>query len=1005
MTLYQILKLEANERSLIEIVKYMQAARKEYDQVRAFAHYLNLKSQLNQLEDVEKQAVSFLQTTKVEDVKLLEPIYSTLIDVYYKLSKFDRMYETIISRHKVLDVMEEYLTLYDMIKYKMRIGEEFIDDVYELQKQNIPNQMMIQTNEIIYNHLRENNQYEEAYLQLKVLFSSDLYETYKYEELFILNELKRYEEIKDISERLLEENDDIKVIKWLLMAYMELNIMGKIPIIDAGYTDRFEELDLLDQEIIYNLFISYYEKESNQVSLDHYNSNLKRVKRDLKRLERDVAKKEQEELEEISSTPFIKFEYDNDKPVQYKPTKVLEHMEQIQDWLLYAYQLEFRLPLREFLRQFFIYVDKDLKAKDYIVYTEDSETNLYHYKKDRLYDKHIRLPLLKNTPIEDVLFSYEDFLANNKQLINKVNILNLKNYDDSVKFVYGFPIADVGVLIVHVEEEITDPAIYYDRFKAISTILYSRLAVEMNVDRFKKEIKYYEKLVEHPSLMLRDMNEYQSRFNENAVKLFGLSGNVPLELFIKEISYDKIFAYEQLTKRMFKKAGQSEIISYKFKDKEIVESMYSIDKNGEIHIISFFIDQTNSVKEVKDLYLKATIDEQTGLANKYSFEENLGEYIEHKTTFMLIELDTSLKYIYGTNKMNLYFKEFSLWFKKNVTNATVYRLAHDQVLLVLPYNDIRTVKQTVLEINEKLLNYNISSIPDQPFKFSLGIVRFPVATNNKNVKAIYKYLDISLQIAKRSKDDNHHFFLYKDYEGEVFEQTVIDYLNDAIERRSLALSLTRVVNTIENIVYLYESELILPNIDIEPRYIYNLALKRNRLVELEYYHLDTVTKFLYELSNETGVYVNVLVPVSRNTFLDKNFISHITKLLKKYKIPSEHLLIKVDATFKTMSYESVIKDLQKEGIKVHTTNLEMAMIYPFNAVHMESRYKQQRWYNYLSSSNKILKEENTKLIVRNVRNVDEKDMLRDLGIEYVEGSLYKKVTTEKLIEGIKNKLK
>ena len=71
------------------------------------------------------------------------------------------------------------------------------------------------------------------------------------------------------------------------------------------------------------------------------------------------------------------------------------------------------------------------------------------------------------------------------------------------------------------------------------------------------------------------------------------------------------------------------------------------------------------MKQKKNNY-ESNYDSETGLKIKTALKENTNKYFNEKTTFVLIELNESIRNIYGNERLNKFFIEFSQKQLKNI---------------------------------------------------------------------------------------------------------------------------------------------------------------------------------------------------------------------------------------------------------------------------------------------------------------------------------------------------
>src|SRR5690606_119095 len=258
----------------------------------------------------------------------------------------------------------------------------------------------------------------------------------------------------------------------LLKIYIDEKDFHRATILDADYAYKIDNMEQDYQIEAYTLLADLYTKLNNKLSIDLYQKKLK----SLKKIESKT--KLQEEKNEVK--PQINLSEDFEIKTPFKQTKSAVNLEQINsiiELMAFSHQITETKQLRDFLRSFFMKAEEDITVKDFIVFTKKDEM-LYHYKKERLYDKALIKSSYQETLIGQILTDGEERFGEPLAFKYDTNILTSKPYDDSVKYIYGFALFDLGVFLVHLEKEVSDPAIYFDLFKGISTIIYTCLTDE-----------------------------------------------------------------------------------------------------------------------------------------------------------------------------------------------------------------------------------------------------------------------------------------------------------------------------------------------------------------------------------------------------------------------------------------------------------------------------------------------------------------------------------------------
>src|SRR5690606_21687876 len=206
---------------------------------------------------------------------------------------------------------------------------------------------------------------------------------------------------------------------------------------------------------------------------------------------------------------------------------------------------------------------------------------------------------------------------------------------------------------------------------------------------------------------------------------------------------------------------------------------------------------------------------------------------------------------------------------------------------------------------------------------------------------------------------------YRIYEEEIFEQQVIDYLNQAMETHQLSLSFNQIIDLSRSVVWQYESELMLENTNIDSKYLLVIAKKRNRLIDLEKYHIKMVCEFLHILEQETGKLIKITIPISKETFIDSTFNPYVLGLFQTHEIPAEFIRFKVKMNdLKAGQYIPQIEELTNRGVGLDTTSVDVALTYPFHAVHLDFKKQDTKWQDYIKMLKDLLESHGMALVIR-----------------------------------------
>lgn len=998
MRLKDILNLKAEPESLNAIKTFLEQPLSHVDYQAAYGRYFSiaLDLSLNRLV-VDEGGRIIKEIENQSETEYQERILKHLIDACLRLEIYDSAKFYIEKRKALLPVLRQYESILDDVAYKKALGQPYLEDLMKITTDVVPDSVRIHAYEELFLIHRDADDHEKALLCIRELYRYDLEHAYIDEELRLLLSLERYDEALTRADEELERNkDNVVAVETLIRVHMHREDYHKAMTLEAEYEERIDREENAFKVSYYELLVELYEKMGNKLSFDVYQRKLRNAKRSIARKQTLEQKKSEEPTQTVVVEPIMQ--------KTHIKQHAIEHFELANQMILFAHQLDEKKPLREHLRMLFIHVSKTIDAKDLIVYLDRRSPNLFHYKKERLYDKTILREQIDGTVQAAVLDGQIEIHERVAQIKWKKNILTQKDFDEQTSYVYNFPMGKDGVFSACFEEPVPDPGRYYDALKVLGNVIYAHVLDERKNDRLKRYNRFYEAILDSPVMMLRYMDDTTSTYNDSAQTFFGIDRHHHLEIFLRDMSYEYVSDYKKTIQTMLSKADTTKTISYRFQDKHVFERMHAFRIDERIHVVSAFYDLTDEVDRTKELIEKATIDDETELLNRHALSERLDDHLKDKASLCLIELDTGLKHIYGSEAMRRYFKEFSQVSKKYFEGGTTYRFDFNQILVVIDRNDIRAVTKVIRNYVKTIDDHASQVLPYETFQVKIGIVRYPVVTFEKHKDKLFRYLGIALEKAKRMQETNYVFFNYRDYEDDVFEQHIIDRLNEAIENRSLELSFKQITDLEKNRVWQYESELGLPNLSVDSKYFLTIAKKRHRIKDLEHFHIESVCAFLSSLEKETERLIKITIPISKETFLDPKFNPFVFGLLKKHAIPYEFIRFKFEMELKPNQYATQIQELIDYGISLDTTSLEMALAYPFHALHVKYPKGIIKGESYLKKVKEMLQEFDMALVIREIDTKDQKEDVKRLGLRYAEGDIYKELPAVVLLEKIKESL-
>lgn len=992
--LADILNLNNDTESLNSITEFFDNAITQYEFEAALDKYLKIVI-INDLKEFGLNEALILLKRVIDQnpTKYRSNIYYQIILLAIDLERYQLAKEYILLRKDVLKELDSYLVLIDEFYLYKAQGLNTYDILIKLKYEVIPQDVKVFVNEQLLNYYIKELEYEHAIRTLTELKEDTLNNKYSNKIIEIKYLMKDYiSVVKDTETLIYESTANLYTIAYYISALRELKEYQKASNLEVEYEKSFENSD--DHTLktfIYSEIIKLYEEFYNKPSITEYKNKLSKITKQKKVEEVVLVEKQKTIVKPIKTTTLVSH------------AKYLEHFEYVNDWLIYSSNLKTELTFREYLRTLFIEISTKVNFFEAVIYLNDeNDSNLYHYKNERLYDKRIINHTLSETVFETLIKDKKDYFGLVSSLINNKDILTNKTFSTDFKYLYSFYINDDFLITFYIKEELKDYALFYELFKGIKTIINLRVINLDNNKNLISEAKYLHHLINNEVMPMRIITDTNITYNKTSLKLFNIDNKMPLELFLRDLSLTDSKMYEEALKRLYNYPNETKVIKYMYQDLMILEYIFAYKHLGSINLISFFIDITKSSNLTNTLKEEILLDKNTKLLSRNTLENDFKELIKDKKTFMLVELDTKIEDVYGFTKAMDFFAEFASFNLKHF-QVNVYRYDFNKVLIALNFNDIRAVNN---QVNDYLLvvnHLNSNILKYEKFLVNIATLRYPVVTSDKNVLTVFKYLDLTLIKAKQ-ENKRHLDFTYSIYEEEVYEQEVIDYLNVAIEERQLSINFAQIIDLENNVVKEYLSELVLPTVNISSNYLTKIAKKRNKLSDLEYFHIELVISFLKSLQDETNHLINVSIPISIETFNESDFDQYLVQTLKKYNIRASFIKLVINGKLTQNSGLDKALKLMRFGIKLDTNNINVLLSSDFSSLHQKVNIQNKKWKLYLKTLNETLRNEKIDLIITDVNLTTERNELKSLGINLITGNLYKKVSPENILKQIKDKI-
>lgn len=999
MTLDALLKLPKTHETIQAIESFLNMSSNEQQIGRAKLFYASILFTESQYTESLTMLYEILDILKhKEDDPIYVDTLSLIIDNDLKLSQFELAKEHIEQKRKALPILKQYIYYMDMIElakaqnepYEYYIDKALEDALPEGIKQSF--------------QLKKLDGYVESgafdlamdmIRQLRMrLLSPEIAQKIKLIELDILLESKHYESILSIT----QTDPNSLFYFYHLSALIGLKKYHQASIYEVEHEKDFEHLSIDLQKSIYLKVIELYELQKDSLSIENYQKKLKQ----LKKLETNPTKT----IEKLKIETPVQTEIIIEKKVIPVVEKRLiersKDFEAIHHLLLYGLSFTKTLEPREKMRLLLAEALKNLPISTVLIYHKDT---LKQFKKERLYDKSIEKEDLFKSVLYVTYQKQDDIIEETDIIRWNYDILTKAPYDtNQIKRVFSYPLEHGAIAYYQTD---TTEVLFYDDYLKLLTTLIEKLYLEAShSDLVASKLDLIEGILNTDLFALKMENDTWMTLNPKAVALLGLPKQTTYVEFIQKIKGEDQIKYQQYKQNLQKELTLQEV-KYQYQDTLIFEQGIRIEHDHKTMLVSQLFDITQDSIDKDMLANKARIDGLTQAQNSYAFTLDLDQLLSQKSTFVLTQLSglDTIESLYGKAKVLAFYNEFITLTKAHLPNALVYAFENYQSMIVLPFNDVRTVEKT-LQNFFKFLKETTSKILDkQPFIAYAGVIRYPINTTETKLEKFMRFIHLALEKAKRRlSHGSFQYFDYQDYQEEQFEVSVIEQMDEAITSEKLKLSYTPIIHMQSNKVFLYAVNPYLEELSVDSNYYYLIAKRRLQIERLDKYVLKTSFKFLNQLSKTTDKYIRLSIPIDEETFRLKDFNAFVIGLVKQYDLPYSVVELSIKSALLTPVELMKTQELADLGIHIGVSEWAQATTPSVHFIHRKEPMKldQLKTYDFILSFKDFLQNHQMGLIFESLDDQD-KRKLKDFSPIYVKETKHN-YTEEKLtalIMGVK----
>ena len=311
--------------------------------------------------------------------------------------------------------------------------------------------------------------------------------------------------------------------------------------------------------------------------------------------------------------------------------------------------------------------------------------------------------------------------------------------------------------------------------------------------------------------------------------------------------------------------------------------------------ICVYIDISNQMKNRK-LYKTAFVDPITLLGNENYFKEYSKIFLNSsKENKYIITVDINkfkaLNNLYGydfCNKLlNIFGEKLKIRMPKNNITCRMYS---DVFAIILEYN--KDIKQLLEKINNDVSTINVDNIIIH-LNISIGIYKI-----KKSDSDINKLLDKAYIARKQIKGTYNNYYYVFDEALEnllINEENIETSMEEALKNNEFKIiyqpkfltSNEKIVGA-ESLVRWHKNNTV-----IMPSNFIPLFEKNKFILKLDLYIFEQVCKDIAYWKKEFNANIKVSVNVSKEHFVDENFIEEYVKIADKYDVDKSNLELEI----------------------------------------------------------------------------------------------------------------
>lgn len=423
-------------------------------------------------------------------------------------------------------------------------------------------------------------------------------------------------------------------------------------------------------------------------------------------------------------------------------------------------------------------------------------------------------------------------------------------------------------------------------------------------------------------------------------------------------------------------------------------------------LISLYIDKSNQKKNRK-LYKVAYIDPITLLGNESYFRENGSEYLQNQEkNKYIIALDINkfkaLNNVYGYEFCNNVLKEIGNKLVNILPSDNITcRISNDVFVTIFSYK--RNIHNLLNKIFNEVSNLKVD---DTNIHVNLSIGVYKTNEKDKDINKIIDKAYIAHAKIKGLYNQNYYIFDETLENQLVEEQKIESCMEEALKNKEFKVVYqpkiytdTEKLSGAEALVRWQRNGEVIP-----PNKFIPLFEKNKFIIKLDLYVFEQACKDIASWKDKFNFQPTVSINVSKEHFVDENFIDEYVKIADKYNIDKSKIDLEItesatiDENIDTLKIFNNIKqkgfDISIDDFGTGYSSLSMLENMPIDVIKIDKVFvdkadlnSNRNIINYIMLLAKRL---GVKTIVEGVETKEQIEFVRKLKCDVVQGYYYSK---------------